>query len=245
MTYCVGMSLDRGLVFMADTRTSAGVDNVSTYRKLFSWEVPGERFLTMMTAGNLATTQSVISIIDEQIHAGDDSPSIVNAPSMFRVADRVGQTLRKTIRAHETGGEQEAQAFNASVVVGGQIRGEAPRMFMVYPEGNFVESALDTPFFQLGETKYGKPILVRAYTPEMSFEDAVKLLIVSFDSTIKSNLSVGLPLDLQIYAKDSFRNGRSLRIDDSDAYYRTISDGWSQAIQLAFDSLPDFTFPEV
>ncbi len=235
---------------MADTRTNAGVDNVSVYRKLFNWEVPGERILTVMTAGNLATSQSTVSMLEESARADTDASSILNAPSMFRVAQFVGRTLRDTISASSAPavvpGDADAKGsvsrFQASMIIGGQIRGEPPGLFMVYPEGNFVEASSDTPFFQLGETKYGKPILSRAYKPGLSFEDAVKLLIVSFDSTIKSNLSVGMPLDLQIHVTDALRLGHSLRFDERNEYYRTISRGWSDAIELAFDSLPDFTF---
>lgn len=244
MTYCVGMRLNRGLVFMSDTRTNAGIDNVSVHKKLFRWDVPRKRVLTVMTAGNLATTQTVINLIEEQAQSGDGSQSILNAPSMFRVARLIGKILRDTI--HEIGpeGNEESSAFRASIVVGGQIRGEPPRMFMIYPEGNFVESGPDTPYFQLGDAKYGKPILARAYRPDLSFEHAIKLLIVSFDSTIKSNLSVGLPLDLSVYEAESLVPGPTRRFAESDPYYRTISKGWGQAIQLAFDALPDFSFED-
>ncbi len=242
MTYCVGMHLERGLLFMADTRTNAGVDNVSVFRKLFSWEIPGERAIVITTAGNLATTQSVISILDEQVRSGEGQPSIMNAPSMFRAAALVGATLRDIIGKNEASGAEGVSAFEASMIVGGQIAGERPSIFMVYPEGNFVEASEDTPFFQLGETKYGKPILSRAYSPSLSFEDAVKLLLVSFDSTIKSNLSVGLPLDLQVIDADTSRLGHRRRIDADDPFYVTISQGWAKAIKLAFDSLPDFRF---
>ena len=244
MTYCVGMHLDQGLVFMADTRTNAGVDNVSAFRKLYRWTSPGNRVVILAAAGNLATTQTVVSLLEEQIGDQDSSRSIMTAPSMFRVAGLVGTTLRDAIAANKPDSEGKRTAFEASFIVGGQIDGEATRIFMVYPEGNFIEAGSDTPFFQLGETKYGKPILARAYNPEMCFEDAVKLLIVSFDSTIKSNLSVGLPLDLQVYETDSLVLGPSRRFGVTDPYYRTISRGWSQAIQLAFDSLPDFTFDD-
>ncbi len=239
MTYCVGMRMDQGLVFMSDTRTNAGIDNVSVHRKLFRWEVPQERVLTVMTAGNLATTQTVINLIEEQARSGDGS--ILDAPSMFRVARLVGKTLRETVR--ETGPESgdDAATFQASIILGGQIRGEPPRMFMIYPEGNFVESGSDTPYFQLGDTKYGKPILVRAYRPDLTFENAIKLLIVSFDSTIKSNMSVGLPLDLSVYAAGTLASGPTRRFTESDPYYQTISNGWGQAIQRALDSLPDFS----
>ncbi len=242
MTYCVGMRLNQGLVFMSDTRTNAGIDNVSVHKKLFRWDVPRERVLTVMTAGNLATTQSVINLIDEQARSGDGSKSILNAPSMFRVAGLIGKVLRETIHEMGSEGSEGSSAFRATIVAGGQIRGEPPRMFMIYPEGNFVESGPDTPYFQLGDAKYGKPILTRAYRPDLSFEHAIKLLIVSFDSTIKSNLSVGLPLDVSVYEAETLVPGPTRRFTESDPYYQTIAKGWSQAIQLAFDSLPDYSF---
>lgn len=240
MTYCVGMRLNSGLVFMSDTRTNAGVDNISTFRKMFTFEIKGERCITLMTAGNLATTQAVISMLEERTKAPDDrSPSILEAPSMFQVARLIGETLKEVIARNAATGQRADAAFNATVLVGGQIKDGEPRLFLVYPEGNFIEASTDTPFFQIGETKYGRPILVRAYDPDMSWEAAVKLLLVSFDSTIKANLSVGLPLDLQTYATDSFEKGLSRRIGADDPYFRTISEGWGDALKAAFDSLPD------
>ena len=245
MTYCVGLRLDRGLVFMSDTRTNAGVDNVSMFRKMFTWERPGERVITLLTAGNLATTQAVVSLLDERSKApGDRDPDIMAAPSMFQVAKLVGETLTEVIGSHGTSGQKADSPFAASLIVGGQIQGGEPRLFLVYPEGNFIEANGDTPFFQIGETKYGRPILVRAYDPDMSFEDAVKLMLVSFDSTIKANLSVGLPLDIQVYEADSFRLGTSLRIAADDSYYQTISTNWGEALGQALRSLPDFSFPD-
>ncbi|MBI1418905.1 MAG: peptidase [Limimaricola sp.] len=242
MTYCVGMRLDRGLLFMSDTRTNAGLDNISTYRKMFSFETPGERAITLLTAGNLATTQSVISMLEERTKApGDRAPSILESPSMFQVARLVGQTLRDVIADNAQSGARADSSFNASIILGGQIKGTPPRLFMIYPEGNFIEAGDATPYFQIGETKYGRPILVRAYEPSMSFEKAVKLLLVSFDSTIKANLSVGLPLDMQIYETDSYKLGLSRRIGAEDAYFQTISNGWGAALNMAFDSLPDVT----
>lgn len=240
MTYCVGMRLNSGLVFMSDTRTNAGVDNISTFRKMFTFEIKGERCITLMTAGNLATTQAVISMLEERTKAPDDrSPSILEAPSMFQVARLIGETLKEVIARNAATGQSADAAFNATVLVGGQIKDGEPRLFLVYPEGNFIEASTDTPFFQIGETKYGRPILVRAYDPDMSWEAAVKLLLVSFDSTIKANLSVGLPLDLQTYETDSFEKGLSRRIGADDPYFRTISEGWGDALKAAFDSLPD------
>jgi len=243
MTYCVGLRLDRGLVFMSDTRTNAGVDNVSTFRKMFTWVKPGEASITLLTAGNLATTQSVISELDERSKVVEErNPSILEQPSMFQVAKLVGNTLKEVIHRNADTGQQADASFNATIIVGGQIRGSEPRLFMIYPEGNFIEASVDTPFFQIGETKYGRPILVRAFDPEMSFEDAVKLLLVSFHSTIKANLSVGMPLDLEIYENDSYAIGRQRRINADDPYYQTISNGWGDALKQAFQHLPDFSF---
>ncbi len=239
MTYCVGMRLDRGLLFMSDTRTNGGVDNISTFCKMHSWEVPGERVITLMTAGNLATTQAVVSLIEERSKAPNDrNPSILEAPSMFQVARIVAALLRDVISAHGTTGPN-ADAFNATIILGGQIEDSATRLFLIYPEGNFIEAGVDTPFFQIGETKYGRPILVRAYDRGMSFADAVKLLLVSFDSTIKANLSVGPPIDLQIYEEGSLQLGLRRRFQADDPYFQTISTGWGEALRLAFDSLPD------
>lgn len=245
MTYCVGLRLDHGLVFMSDTRTNAGVDNISTFRKMTSWEKPGERVVTLMTAGNLATTQAVISLLDERMKAPSERNSTVfEAPSMFQVARLIGQTLREVIAANVDSGMRGDTTFNATILVGGQIKGSEPRLFLIYPEGNFIEASADTPYFQIGETKYGRPILVRAFDPAMSFEDAVKLLLVSFDSTIKANLGVDLPLDLQIYSTDSFKLGAAKRIEKTDPYFETISHGWGDALKLAFDSLPTFDFKD-
>ncbi|MFC3725446.1 proteasome-type protease [Neoaquamicrobium sediminum] len=240
MTYCVGLKIDRGLVFMSDTRTNAGVDSISTFRKMYTWETPGERVLVLLAAGNLATTQAVVSLLDERSKAPEDrEPSILKTPSMYQTARLIGDTVKEVISSSAPVG-QSADAFGASFILGGQIKGTEPRLFMVYPEGNFIEVSDDTPFFQIGETKYGKPILVRAYDPSMTFAETVKLLMVSFDSTVKSNLSVGLPLDLLFYERDTFEVTYRKRIGSDDAYYREISDGWSDALKSAFKRLPDF-----
>jgi putative proteasome-type protease len=243
MTYCVGLRLKKGLVFMSDTRTNAGIDNVSVFRKMFSWQVPGDRVLMLMTAGNLATTQAVVSLLDERTKAPHDrNPSILETPSMFQAARQVGALLREVIQSNAMSGQTADSGFNATLILGGQIRGSEPRLFMIYPEGNFIEANGDTPFFQIGETKYGRPILVRAYDPEMSFEDAVKLMLVSFDSTVKANLSVGLPLDLQVYETGKYHLGAQERIDAGDPYYQAISTNWGEALTQALKSLPDFHF---
>jgi len=242
MTYCVGLKIDSGLVFMSDTRTNAGIDSISTFRKMYIWEEPGERALVLMAAGNLATTQAVVSLLDERAKApGERAPTLLKTPSMYQTARLIGDTVKEVI-ANSTPSGQRADSFNASFIFGGQIKDTQPRLFMIYPEGNFIESTEDTPFFQIGETKYGKPIIVRTYEPSMSFAETAKLLMVSFDSTLKSNLSVGLPLDLVFYEKDSLRISLKKRIAADDPYYRTISDGWSQALKSAFKSLPDFSY---
>lgn len=241
MTYCVGMKLDAGLVFMSDTRTNSGVDNISTFRKMHVFSKPGDRFITILTAGNLATTQAVISLLAERTKAPEDrNPSILSAPSMFQVAQIVGNLLRETIRSREMTGLDAETTFNATLIVGGQIQGMEPRLFMIYPEGNFIEASEDTPFFQIGETKYGRPILVRGFQPDMSFESSVKLLMVSFDSTMAANLSVALPLDMLILPRDQFEPLQQRRIDEDDVYFNRISDSWSAALRNAFYSLPDY-----
>ncbi len=240
MTYCVGMRLERGLVFMSDTRTNAGVDNISTFRKMHTWEVPGERAITLMSAGNLATTQAVVSLLEERMKApAERNPSILEAPSMFQVARLVARLLRDVIAEHGQTGQRADAAFNATLILGGQVAGSEPRLFLIYPEGNFIEASADTPFFQIGETKYGRPIILRSLDAGMSFEAAIKLLFISFDSTIKSNLSVDLPLDLQVYEADSLRLGASRRVMADDPDYAEISKGWGDALRQAFDQLPD------
>ncbi len=241
MTYCVGLKLDRGLVFMSDTRTNAGMDSISTFRKMHVWETPGERVVVLMSAGNLATTQAVVSLLEERSKAPEERSSVVlETPSMYQTARLIGDVVKEVIAHASPTGEKADSYFNASFILGGQIKGSPPRLFMIYPEGNFIESTDDTPFFQVGETKYGKPIIVRAYDRAMSFEETVKLLMVSFDSTLKSNLSVGLPLDLLLYENDALAVKLKKRIALDDPYYRTITDGWSNALKLAFKSLPDF-----
>ena len=244
MTYCVGMMLDAGLVMMSDTRTNAGLDNISTFGKMFHWEVPGERAISLCTAGNLATTQAVVSLLDERSKAHDErQPSLLTTPSMFQSARLVADTLREVISKQSDTG-QNADAFGATILLSGQIDGGPPRLFLIYPEGNFIEAGPDTPFFQIGEIKYGRPILVRAYDPKMSFEDAVKLLLVSFDSTVKANLTVGAPFDFHAYEAESLKLGRRGRIDADDSYFAAVSTGWGDALKSALDSLPAFRFAQ-
>ena len=243
MTYCAALKLDKSLVFMSDTRTNAGVDNVAKYRKMFTWTVPGDRVITLMTAGNLATTQSLVSLLNERsVIPEDRKPNILREPTMFQVARLVGNTVKELIGEHRDAG-YSAEAFGATLILGGQIGTMEPRLFMIYSEGNFVEAGAETPFFQIGETKYGRPIIVRAMDTSMSDEDAVRLLCVSFDSTIKANLSVGMPLDVHIYKANSLKTGPQFRIADDDPGFASISAGWSDALKAALDGLPYIDIP--
>ena len=242
MTYCVGLLVDRGLVFMSDTRTNAGIDNISVVSKMKTWEVPGDRFLCLLSAGNLATTQSTVAILEERsVAPAEREPAILSQPSMFQTAKLVGDTLREVISYTTPSGPRADSRFTGSFLLGGQIKGGRPRLFMIYPEGNFIEARPDNPFFQIGEHKYGRPIIIRTYDPAMALEEVAKLLLVSFDSTIRSNLSVGLPIDMQFYEADSFVAGYRKRFDSRDPYYQQISDGWSDSLKVAFDRLPAFT----
>ena len=238
------MVLDKGLVMMSDTRTNSGVDNISTFRKMFNWTVPGERVITVLSAGNLATTQAVISQLEERSKLpGERGNSLLDMPTMFTVATEIGRLLRDTIDTRQkANGDNARTRFTASMILAGQIAGMEPRLFLIYPEGNFIEASSDTPFFQIGELKYGRPILLRAYDRGMSFEDAVKLLMVSFDSTLKANLSVGMPLDMMIIERDRYEPSHAMRITSDDAFFQEISSSWGDALKDAFHSLPSFKF---
>lgn len=243
MTYCVGMMLDHGLVFMSDTRTNAGLDNISSFKKLHIFERPGERVLTLLSAGNLATTQSVISLLEERGKAPDDrDPAILSVPSMFQAARLTADLLREVIAGHEGAGQEADSAFGGTILLGGQIAGAPPRLFLIYPEGNFIEASADTPYFQTGEIKYGRPILVRAHRPDMPFDEAMRLLLVSFDSTVKANLTVGPPFDFHFYNADSLERGVTGRVEADDPYFQLIQEGWGDALKSALGSLPRFEF---
>lgn len=234
MTYCVGLKIDRGLAFMSDTRTNAGVDSISTFRKMYIWEVPGERVIVLMAAGNLATTQAVVSLLDERSKApADRSPSIYKTPSMYQTARLVGETVKEVIASTAPVG-QNADAFAASFILGGQIKGAEPRLFLIYPEGNFIEATEDTPFLQIGEHKYGKPILDRVVQRETSLSDGQKAVLLSMDSTLRSNLSVGMPLDLAVIARDALQVSSSRRIEAGDEGFRAMSEAWSVALRDGF-----------
>ena len=238
MTYCVAMVLDEGLVFASDSRTNAGVDHVSTFCKMTVIETPGEGVIVMLNSGNLATTQQVVSRVKQ--HASDVNQRLTQHASMFTVAELVGRELRNTILTTQNEAPEQSDVdFSANFLVGGQLKGEAPRLFMVYPQGNFIESTADTPFFQIGESKYGKPILDRVIQPGVSMSQAIKCALVSFDSTIKSNLSVGLPIDVSMVKTDGLCITKRHRIEVDDAYFRDLRSSWSQGLRQVFSQLPD------
>lgn len=238
MTYCVGLLLDQGLVMASDTRTNAGVDQVAVFPKMNVFDVPGERVITLMTAGNLAITQAVINRLRDAIKL-NEGKTLHNVTNMFEAAQLVGEQLRVVYELDNEHLKNHNTDFNASILVGGQIRGEAPRLFSVYAAGNFIESSQETPYFQIGETKYGKPIIDRVITHSSDIMEAVKCVLISFDSTIRSNISVAAPIDLLIYRTDSFHADCKQRITESDPYYNTIRQGWSDGLRQVFSGLPN------
>lgn len=239
MTYCVGLLLNAGMVLLSDTRTNGGLDNISTYRKMFTFEVPGEKVIVLLTAGSLSVTQTTIAQLHEAIDAPDASEdtSILKAPTMLKVAEIVGNMLAR-VRS-EIGEKMAAQKQSASatMIVAGQRRGGGMRLFLIYPEGNFIEATEDTPFLQIGEHKYGKPILDRVVRPETTLQDARKAVLLSMDSTLRSNLSVGMPLDLVVIEKDDLRISQRQRIEAGDPQFRAMSEAWSAALRDGFTQI--------
>lgn len=239
MTYCVGLLLDAGIVLLSDTRTNAGLDNISTYRKMFTFVNPGERVIAILTAGSLSTTQTTLARLQDAIDEPENAPvpSIMEAETMLDVASIVGNTLNKT--ASEISQKMSGMSQNASatLIVAGQRAGGAMRLFLVYPEGNFIEATRDTPYLQIGEHKYGKPILDRVVRPETSLQDAQKAALLSMDSTLRSNLSVGMPLDLCVIERDALAVSLSRRIDADDPVYHRMSADWSEALRDAFSRI--------
>ena len=243
MTYCVGIKLDAGLVFLSDSRTNAGLDQINTFRKMMVYEKPGDRFMVMLSAGNLSISQSVREILQvEKVDSGTgDAPGITiwNAKSMFDAARVLGAAVR---RVHQQDGPALRAAgidFNASMIFGGQIAGEAMRLFQVYSAGNFIEATRETCYFQAGESKYGKPVLDRMITPGTQLDEAAKCALVSMDSTLKSNLSVGLPLDLLVYEQGALASNQIVCIDEQNPYFRMIHDTWGQRLRQVFESIDD------
>lgn len=236
MTYCVGLLLDDGMVLLSDTRTNAGLDNISTYRKMYTFTEPGERVVAIMTAGSLSTTQTTMARLTEAIHApGEDgTPSIMQADTMLDVAETVGRTLALTAGEIASRMGATMQSARATMILAGQRRGGDMRLFLVYPEGNFIEATSDTPFLQIGEHKYGKPILDRVVRPETPLIDAQKAALLSMDSTLRSNLSVGMPLDLVVIERDACDISISRRFEPDDPVFHRMSADWSEALRDAF-----------
>lgn len=239
MTYCVAMLLDTGLVLLSDSRTNAGVDQISTFRKTTVFEKAGERVLVLQTSGNLAVAQAVVNILREQIAAGDHAQHLMNCDSLFDAARIVGEALRLVHRHDAESFKAFGLEFNAAMLLGGQIRGEEPRLFSIYAAGNFIEATPDTTYFQIGEAKYGKPIIDRVIRRSSSLNEGVKCALISMDSTIRSNLSVGLPLDLVIVRRDQLAVARHISIDGDHEYFKGIRGRWGDALRHAFSALPD------
>jgi putative proteasome-type protease len=239
MTYCVGVLLDAGMVFASDSRTNAGVDHVSSFRKMTVYDRPGDRVVVILTSGNLSVTQNAINLLEQNAKRGDGSPNVWNAQSLFEIATLLGDCLREVRRRDAAYLTQNNIDANANFILGGQVKGEPHRLFMLYGEGNFIEATPDTPFFQVGETKYGKPIIDRVVKRSTSVIDATKCVLISFDSTMRSNVSVGLPIDLVTYAKDSLRIQLQRRITETDPYFTMIHHQWGEGLRRVFAQLPD------
>lgn len=237
MTYCVAMRLDAGLVFLSDSRTNAGVDQVGTFRKMCVFEVPGERVLVLMTSGNLSVSQSVRHLIDRETMA--DGRNIWNVTNMYDAAQVVGQAIRQIYQQDAASLSTFGIDFNIGLILGGQIRGEPCRLFNLYAAGNFIESHDENPYFQIGESKYGKPIIDRVIRPSTSLAEAAKCALISMDSTLRSNVSVGLPLDLMVYDVNSFTVGRFVTIQEDNQYFGMIRRTWGQRLRQVFEELAD------
>jgi putative proteasome-type protease len=238
MTYCVALLVNEGLVLASDTRTNAGVDQVGIFPKMHTFEVHGERMIALLTAGNLAITQLVVNRLREAVKR-DDGPHLNNVDSLFDVASLVGDEVRFAFERDAEHLKNHNADFHASIIVAGQIKGERSRLFNVYNAGNFIESSIETPYFQIGETKYGKPIIDRVIKHDTDMMDAVKCVLISFDSTIRSNISVAPPIDIMLYRKDSFHSDCHQRINENDAYYDLVRKGWSEGLKNVFHQLPN------
>ncbi len=238
MTYCVAMRLDAGLVFLSDSRTNAGVDHINTFRKMTVFARHGERMMVLLTSGNLAISQAVVTLLQEGIHAGEQH-GLMNVPTMFEAARIVGDALREVRRRDAEHLKEFGIDFAAAFILGGQIAGEEPRLFQIYAAGNFIEASAETPYFQIGESKYGKPIIDRVIHAQRSLKEAAKCALISMDSTLRSNLSVGLPLDLLLYERDALVVGQHVCIETDDPYFNLIHNQWGESLRQAFADLPD------
>lgn len=242
MTYCVGILLNDGIVLASDSRTNAGLDNIATFCKMTVFERAGDRVLVLLSSGNLAGTQAVISLLKQRGELTDGTPTLWSVRTMFDVAMLVSDAVRDVERRDSPFLDGGPVSFNASFVVGGQLKGEPPRLFRIYAEGNFIEASADTPFLQTGEAKYGKPIIDRVITPATALADATKCILVSFDSTMRSNLSVGMPIDLVCYQRDSLALPMRRRFEQSDPYFTTLSAEWREGVRKVFRDLPELVW---
>jgi putative proteasome-type protease len=247
MTYCVAVKLKAGMVFLSDCRTNAGLDQISSYRKMMVYEKPDDRFMCLLSAGNLSVAQSVREILQvEQLddHEGNEPLTIWNARSMFDAARVLGSAVRHVWHRDGDALQRAGVDFNVSLIFGGQIRGETMRLFQVYSAGNFIEATAETPFFQIGESKYGKPVLDRVITPDTPLDEAAKCTLISMDSTLKSNLSVGLPLDLVVYEDNRLRCDKMVCIDEQNAYFQLVRSTWGSKLRQAFDEIESPTWDD-
>ena len=240
MTYCVAALVEEGMVFASDSRTSAGPDNIAVFGKMMVWEVPGDRVIVILSSGNLATTQSVIALLKMRSKDEDGkflAGGILRARQMYDVAEMVGNTLREVV-IREKSVREEGIDIDCSFIVGGQIDHKTPRLFRIYPEGNFIEATPQTNYFQIGETKYGKPVIDRVVKFETPMKEVAKAFLVSFDSTMRSNLSVGLPIDLLVYERDSCKVTLKRRFMPGDKYMTALTGIWSAGLRRAFGEVP-------
>ncbi|MEQ8247629.1 MAG: peptidase [Alphaproteobacteria bacterium] len=243
MTYCVGLLLNEGLVMLADTRTNAGVDYISTYSKLTVWEQPGERVIALMTAGNLSVSQNVVTMLNEGLpNGGGELVTMSGVPSMTEAARLVGRAIREVRRLDAPALNESGIDFDVSFILGGQIAGRVLRLFLFYAAGNFIEAGPDSPYFQVGELKYGKPILDRVVNVGTSLQQGAKCAMISMDSTIRSNISVGLPLDMLIYRRDALKVEVRSHIPVDDPYFESVSEGWSAGLRDSFQKIPNPTW---
>jgi putative proteasome-type protease len=237
MTYCIGVKLDDGMIFASDSRTNAGMDNFAKFCKMTVFERPGDRVIVLLSSGDLAGTQAVIGVLNQR--CTELAANLWSARTMFEVAMLVADAMRDIERRDGEYLSETEVGFNASFIVGGQLLGEPPRLFRIYSEGNFIEAGIDTPYFQTGETKYGKPIIDRVIARDTPLPEAAKCVLVSFDSTMRSNLSVGMPIDLICYERDSLEVQRRKRFDEGDAYFAALSLEWSEGTRQVFRRLPE------
>ncbi len=239
MSYCVATMIDAGIVFASDSRTNAGVDNISSFRKMKTFVRSGDRVLVIVNSGNLAVTQATINYLEQAIRRNTE-PNLMSVNSMYEVAELIGVALREVRHRDGPFLMENNVDGSANFIVGGQIAGEYQRLFMVYSEGNFIEATPETPYFQIGEVKYGKPIIDRVISAETCMDDAIKCVLVSFDSTMRSNLSVGMPIDLACYTRESLQLNRIHRFDEQDAYMQCLRQSWGEGVRRAFAQLPNY-----